>query len=171
MEDMIAIAIRISFTYLFILALLRLSGKRSIDSLSPLDFLVALILGDLFDDIFWAEVPLAQGVVALTVVLLLHTLVAVAEAHSTRIHNLVASTPTLVVDRAAVQRDGMARERSNEEELWSELRLVGQDQLEEIRTAYWETSGAVSVLPTEAADTVRKKDLEKVKALVGVGHE
>lgn len=166
MEDFIGIALRISFTYVYVLALLRFTGKRSIDSLSPLDFLVALILGDLFDDIFWAEVPLAQGVVAITSVLLLHTLVAVAEAHSKHIHQLVSSSATLVIDHAAIQQDGMRHERNNEEELWSQLRLQGEDQLEEIREANWESNGEISVLPTEAAEVVRKKDLQKVKELV-----
>jgi uncharacterized membrane protein YcaP (DUF421 family) len=58
------IAIRALFVYIFMLALLRLAGKRAIHRAEPFDFVVALILGDLVDDALWAEVPLAQFVVA-----------------------------------------------------------------------------------------------------------
>ena len=166
MEEYLGIAARITITYLYILALMRLSGKRSVDSLSPLDFLVALVLGDLFDDIFWAEVPLAQGITALTVIILLHTLMAVGEAHTNWIHKLVTGEPALVVERGAVQREALGKERLHEQELFSELRVIGQDQLEEVREAYLETSGEVSALPTEAADLVRRKDKERVKELL-----
>lgn len=166
MEDFFGVALRISFSYLYILALLRLSGKRSIGHISPLDFLVALILGDLFDDIFWAEVPLAQGVVALAVIVVLHTLVEAAEAHSSQIRSLVSSTPTMIIEHAAILPDGMRRERTNDEELWSLLRIQSEDDLAEVREARFEPDGEMSMLPTEAADVVRKQDAEKVRKLV-----
>lgn len=56
--------------YLFLLVLLRLVGKRSIRSGSPFDFVLALTIGDLIDDAVWAEVPVAQFVVAATTLVL-----------------------------------------------------------------------------------------------------
>lgn len=166
MEDLIGVALRISFSYLFILTLLRLSGKRSIRGLSPLDFLVALILGDLFDDVFWGEVAVAQAVVAMTSIILLHTLMAAVEAHSQPLHRLVTGKAVQVVDHAEVCEEGLRKERTNVVELWSMARLKGTDDLNEIREAYWETSGQLSVLPTEAADVARKQDLPQVKKRV-----
>lgn len=166
MEELLGIAVRISFLYLYVLVILRLSGKRSIDTISSLDFIVALIIGDMFDDVFWAEIPLSQGVVGITTIIVLHVLVSVAQTYSTRIHNLVSSTPTLMIDRAAVQEKGMRRERTNENDLWTQLRILSEDDLSEVREAYLETSGQMSVLSTDAAGAVRKKDLSKVKEMV-----
>jgi len=45
------------FAYVFLLAILRASGKRTIAQGTTLDFVVALVLGDLIDDALWAEVP------------------------------------------------------------------------------------------------------------------
>ena len=50
--------------YVFLLALLRLSGKHELNRAPPFDFILVLILGDLIDDALWAEVPFAQFVVA-----------------------------------------------------------------------------------------------------------
>jgi uncharacterized membrane protein YcaP (DUF421 family) len=62
--------------YLFLLVLLRLAGKRSIRSGSPFDFVLALTIGDLIDDAVWAEVPVAQFVVAATTLVLTKLLMA-----------------------------------------------------------------------------------------------
>jgi uncharacterized membrane protein YcaP (DUF421 family) len=165
MEDLMGIVVRISILYLYVLAIFRLSGKRSVGELTPLDFMVGLILGDLFDDVIWSEVPLSQGVVAITTVLLLHMLVAYASYKNTAIHHMVSSKKTALVRDGEFDRDGMRRERMSEEEVCFELRLQGEDQLDEVWEASLELAGQVSVLKREDARTAQKRDqprLEKV---------
>ena len=48
--DLTGIVFRVSVMYLYALALLRISGKQSVSHLTTLDFIVTLIIGDLFDD-------------------------------------------------------------------------------------------------------------------------
>jgi hypothetical protein len=62
--DPLRIAIRALAAYLFLLALLRVSGKQTVRQSRAFDFLLALIVGDLIDDALWSEVPLSQFVVA-----------------------------------------------------------------------------------------------------------
>jgi uncharacterized membrane protein YcaP (DUF421 family) len=69
--DPLRIAIRTVLVYLFLFALLRLSGKRGVKQVTPFDFVFILILGDMIDDALWAEVPLAQFVVATGTLLLM----------------------------------------------------------------------------------------------------
>lgn len=54
--DPLRIVIRAAFAFVFLLALLRLSGKRTVAQGFALDFILALILGDMVDDLIWAEV-------------------------------------------------------------------------------------------------------------------
>src|ERR671924_489440 len=61
--DLTGIIFRVSIMYLYALALVRISGKQTLGQLTPMDFVVTLIIGDLFDDVFWAEVPLIEGIV------------------------------------------------------------------------------------------------------------
>lgn len=58
------IALRCIAVFVFLLILLRVSGKSTIQQGSTFDFVLALILGDLVDDAVWAEVPIAQFMVA-----------------------------------------------------------------------------------------------------------
>jgi uncharacterized membrane protein YcaP (DUF421 family) len=71
--DPLRIAVRAVFGFIFLLALVRTSGKRTIKQGSPFDFAMALILGDMVDDLLWAEVAVSQFVVACGVLVLTHT--------------------------------------------------------------------------------------------------
>lgn len=63
------IALRCAFTFVFLLILLRLTGKHSLAQATAFDFVLALILGDLIDDVLWKEVPVVQFVVAAAVLI------------------------------------------------------------------------------------------------------
>jgi uncharacterized membrane protein YcaP (DUF421 family) len=60
------IVMRVLFAYVSIVVLVRISGHRTIRQGDVLSFVLAVVLGDMFDDLFWAEVPAAQFLVAVT---------------------------------------------------------------------------------------------------------
>jgi uncharacterized membrane protein YcaP (DUF421 family) len=62
--DPLRLVVRCIITYVFLLALLRLAGNRTIKQGTPFDLVLALVLGDLVDNAVWAEVPFVQFVVA-----------------------------------------------------------------------------------------------------------
>ena len=71
--DPLRIAVRALFAFVMLFVLVRVSGKRTVKQSSAFDFTVALILGDLVDDMLWAEVNSAEFVVAAGVLLTIHT--------------------------------------------------------------------------------------------------
>jgi len=75
--DLARVVIRVLFAWVFVQALLRISGKRTVKQGDLTSFVVAIVLGDMFDDVFWAEVPAAQFVVAAGVLVLLHALLTI----------------------------------------------------------------------------------------------
>ena len=72
--DPLRLIVRVVFAYVFALALIRASGKRTVKQGDTISFVVAVIIGDMFDDLFWAEVSAAQFAVATGVLVLLHAL-------------------------------------------------------------------------------------------------
>src|SRR5574338_262717 len=113
MEEYLGVALRVSIMYVYALALLRLSGKRTISELTVLDFAVATIIGDMFDDVFWAEIPLSQGLTGMTTIILLHVLLAYLEHRSDALHVLLASEKTMVVKNGRFEKEGLQRERTS----------------------------------------------------------
>ena len=69
--------VRTLFAYLFVLVLIRLSGKRTVKQADMASFVVALILGDMFDDMLWAEVSAAQFIVGTGTLVVLQTLASI----------------------------------------------------------------------------------------------
>lgn len=73
--DPLRIIVRIVFGWLFVLILVRLSGKRTVHEGDASSFVVAIIVGDMFDDLFWAEVPAAEFAAGVGTLILLHLFV------------------------------------------------------------------------------------------------
>ena len=71
-RDLALTAARAVAVYAVMLAVIRLSGKRTIGSFSAFDFLVALMLGEVVDEIIFGSVSMTQGFIAVGVIALLH---------------------------------------------------------------------------------------------------
>lgn len=80
--DPLRIAVRAAFAFVFVLILVRASGKRTIRQAELSSFIVALVIGDLFDDLLWAEVPSAQFIVAVGTLVTVHMVARTALAAS-----------------------------------------------------------------------------------------
>ena len=125
-----------------------------------MDFVVITLLGDPFDTVIFSDVTLAEGVVVFTTITLLHLLVTFVSSRSETFYRLVSSPPRILIQHGRVQGDMLAMERIRPETLASDLRLKGQDQLDEVQEAWLESSGKVSVLKNIPGKPARKQDLK-----------
>jgi uncharacterized membrane protein YcaP (DUF421 family) len=72
--DPLRIAVRALIVYVFALALVRATGKRSVSQGDISSFVLAVVLGDMFDDALWAEVLVSEFVVGAGTLALAHVL-------------------------------------------------------------------------------------------------
>ncbi|HEY3475599.1 MAG TPA: YetF domain-containing protein [Anaerolineales bacterium] len=156
--DLTGIIIRVSVMYVYALALVRISGKQTLGQLTPMDFIVTLVIGDFFDDIFWAEVPVLQGMVAFAIIVLLHMLVTFITSRNKSIYWALASPARPLVEDGRLVQKSLQLERMRPESLQSDLRLKGEEHLREIKEARLEPSGQVSVIKQPDNKPVQKKD-------------
>ena len=70
--DPARIIVRVVFGYLFVLALARISGHRTIKQLDVPGFVIAIVIGDMFDDLLWSDISASQFVVAVGTLFLVH---------------------------------------------------------------------------------------------------
>lgn len=70
--DPLRIAARVVFAYAVLMVMVRISGKRMVRHASPFDFTLSLILGDMVDDLLWAEVDASVFVVAAGMLVMIH---------------------------------------------------------------------------------------------------
>ncbi|HEY9527941.1 MAG TPA: YetF domain-containing protein [Anaerolineales bacterium] len=162
-NELLYTALRASFVYFFLLLIIRVLGKREIGNTSAFDLIVALILGEVVDEIIYGDVTILQGVVAIMVVAVWHLVNSWASFKSDIVDKITGAPPTVMVKNGQIQRKNLAKERINEEELFSELRMMGVEEVEEVKQATLEPNGKVSVLLEEWAKPVQRQDLTKLK--------
>jgi uncharacterized membrane protein YcaP (DUF421 family) len=158
-RDLALTAARAVVVYAAMLAVIRLSGKRTIGSFSAFDFLVALMLGEVVDEIIFGSVSMAQGFVAIGVLGLLHYANSWLTYWDHGFDHLLEGSPTVVLEKGQLHYPGMRAERLNEKDVLSELRLHGIDDLREVKLAAIEYNGQLSVIRQDWAEPIQKADV------------
>jgi uncharacterized membrane protein YcaP (DUF421 family) len=141
------IVVRTVVVYVFVLAGLRLTGKREVGQLAPFDFaLILLIANAVQNAMVGPDTSLVGGLVAAGMLLLInYTLGRVAAANRT-VEKLVRGKARILVYRGQVQDDALHCERMSREELMQALRENGCAAVCDCRLAVLEVDGTVSVL-------------------------
>jgi uncharacterized membrane protein YcaP (DUF421 family) len=160
--DFERLVVRVVFAYVAALVLLRISGKRTIAESSAFDFVLALILGDLFDDLFWAEVSAGQFSVAVATLVICQTAVAWLSARSSGFERVVAGRPALLIAGGKLQPRAMRAEFMNERDVESLMRIgsIPPDAIVDVQEGRLETSGHMSLVLRQRARPLQKSDVQ-----------
>lgn len=133
--------------YLAPVALLRVSGSRTIASMRAFDFIVTVAIGSVFGRALTATgVSLAEAVLAFVLLVALQYLVARLQVFSPRFARAVTSPSHLVYFRGEFQGDAMRRVRVTEQELRAVARKKGHGSLKDVEALVLEASGDVAVI-------------------------
>ena len=133
--------------YLLLIAGLRLSGKRQIGELEPIELVLTLLISDLasvpMQDF---ALPLFNGVIPIITLIALSTLFSAISLRNVRFRELVCGTPALVIFDGKLRQETMRRNRLTLDELLEQLRGQGITDLDDVKYAVLETNGRLSVL-------------------------
>ena len=157
--ELLLTAARAVAVYVLMLIVVRALGKRTVGNFSAFDLLVALMLGEVVDEIIFGDVRFLQGTVAIV------TIGAVAYADSwlvyasRRMETLIEGKPTVVVRDGEFDRAGMRSERMNETDVLGHLRTQGIQDMREVHLAVVEHDGSVSILKQPWAEPTQKADV------------
>jgi uncharacterized membrane protein YcaP (DUF421 family) len=157
-QTVLALLVRISVMYIVALVMIRLSGKQTVHALTTMDFVVITILGDAFDTVIFGEASILQGVVYFLTIGLIHFMVRSFASRNRTFHHLTASKPTIMIQNGMIVPDGLWREQTRIETLLGELRLQGEDRLEEVKEARLEETGKLSLLRKPTYKPVQRQD-------------
>jgi uncharacterized membrane protein YcaP (DUF421 family) len=144
---------RAAFVYVALLIIFRLTGKRSLAETTPFDLVLLLVFSEVLQT---ALVDNDNSVTAAFVVIL--TLVvldigmSLVKQRWLGAEKLLEGLPLVVVDDGELLRDRMQKARIDEGDILAAARQSqGIDSLDQIKMAVLERSGAISVIPRQAA--------------------
>ena len=115
--------------------------------MNAFDFVVTVALGSTLATILLnRNVALAEGVLALALLIFLQYLVTWLSVRSQLVRRVVASEPTLLLHEGTFLRVAMRRERVNEDEVRQALRKEGVEDPTGARAVVLESDGTFSVI-------------------------
>lgn len=132
--------------------ILRISGKRTLTKLNAFDLVVTVALGSTLATVLLSKtVALAEGVVALTLLVLLQYAITWGSVRLTWFRQMVKSEPSLLVHHGAFLDGAMRAQRVTREEVLSVLRGHSIAAVEDAAAVVLETDGSFSVISEAGA--------------------
>jgi uncharacterized membrane protein YcaP (DUF421 family) len=133
--------------YVGLVAVLRVSGKRTLSKMNAFDLVVTVALGSTLATILLSkDVSLAAGVAALLCLVALQYAVAWLSVRSRLVRRLARSEPRLLVRRGELLESAAAQERVIRDEIYAAIRQEGLADLCEVDALILETDGSFSVI-------------------------
>lgn len=163
-QELLMTAARAAAVYVLLLVIVRTLGRRTVGNFSAFDLLVALMLGEVVDEMIYGDVRFVQGAVAMVAIGSLTFLDSLLSYWDHGMEAVLEGKPVIVVKHGQFHRPGMRRERMNEKDVLAALRMEGIRDMREVQYAIVEHDGTVSVLPYDWAQPAIKADFDKEMA-------
>lgn len=132
--------------FAFLLALLRLGGKRQIAQLSPFDFVLILMISNALQNALnGGDNSLIGGLVSAAGLVALNRFLAWISVRNRKTERLLEGVPRILVHNGKLYPQVLEHEKIARDELDTALREAGAFELEQVHLAILETDGQISV--------------------------
>jgi len=134
--------------YLFLLVLLRLTGKRQVGQLATFDLVLLLILSNAVQNSMnGGDNSLIGGLISALTLIALNHLVGAATSSSRTIEMFVEGRPQVLVHNGRIYGDVLRRSQLTRNELDAAIRSAGCTAVDNVHVAILENNGSITVLP------------------------
>jgi uncharacterized membrane protein YcaP (DUF421 family) len=140
--------VRSALVYLFMVIILRLTGKRQVGQLAPFDLVLLLVLSNAVQNSMnGGDNSLLGGLISATTLIALNYGMGIATFRSKKLEGLVEGRPEVLIHNGKLYEEVLTRAQLTRHEVNAALRQAGCVCVEEVHTAILENNGAISVTP------------------------
>lgn len=155
-------AIRTAIIYLFLIAALRVTGKRQLGELQPIELVVTLLISDLASvPMQESGAPLLSGLIPIAVLVSLELILSALMMKSNGLSRLISGNPVVLINDGKLSQKALRQLRLTVEDLLETLRQQEVFDLRDVRYAIAETNGKISIFKYADRQTVTVADLKK----------
>ena len=141
------VVLRAIFTFLFVLLLMRLLGRRELSKMEPFDLVILVVIGDLVQQgVTQQDYSFTGSLLAVGTIGVLTVLVSWIAFRFPRSRPVLEGLPVVLLEDGKPIEPNMRRERITLDEVAAQARLAGIDSLERVRWAVLETGGEISFI-------------------------
>jgi uncharacterized membrane protein YcaP (DUF421 family) len=142
------LVLRCTIVYVFLIVLLRFSGKRQIGQLAPFDLVLLLVLSNGVQNAMNAgDNSLLAGLILSVALVGLNYLVSLATYKNKKFAGWVEGRPDVLIHNGKLFQDVMEKQKLTHHELNAALRAAGCASVAEVHFAFLENTGEITVQP------------------------
>jgi uncharacterized membrane protein YcaP (DUF421 family) len=142
------IALRAVALYAFVIVLLRTMGRREISTLSAVDLVLLIILGDAIQQgLTQDDYSVTGAIIAVSTIAALQVGTSYVSFRSRRARRVLEGEPIVIVQDGKLIERSLKRERLTEDEVAEEMRAQQIASVEDVEWGILETNGTMSFIP------------------------
>ena len=158
---MLTVFVRSIITYIFLLFIMRLMGKRQLSELQPFEFVITLIVAELacipMSD---TSIPLSYGIIPMFTMFILHIAITKLASKNHKFNRFLNGVPVVVISPKGIDHRLLDKLDMNVTDLLHALRAAGYFYPGQVAYAIMETNGTLSVLPKAGFAPATPQDLK-----------
>jgi uncharacterized membrane protein YcaP (DUF421 family) len=152
------IVLRATVMFFILFLLIRLLGKRELGQMTPFEFVVLVVLGDLIQQgVTHNDFSLTGATLAISTFAFWALLLSWTTYLFPRAKDLLEGTPRVVVRNGEIVNENLRRDRLTRDEILSEMRLAGIGRMSDVAWAILEPQGKMSFIRKDDGDA-RQQD-------------
>ena len=141
------LVVRSVIVYVFLIVVLRLTGKRQIGQLAPFDLVLLLVLSNAVQNSMnGGDNSLVGGLISAATLIAVNYGIGQATFVNKRLEALVEGRPELIIHNGKVFEEAMRNAKLTHHELTAALRQAGCTCADEVQAAILENNGSISVV-------------------------
>ena len=136
--------------YIFLIVLLRVTGKRQVGQLAPFDLVLLLVLSNAVQNAMnGGDNSVTGGMISAVTLVGMNWLAGLLTYKNKTIEALVEGRPEVLIHNGKLYDEALRREKLTHHELMTALREAGCAAIEDVRAAVLENDGTISVIPKQ----------------------
>jgi len=153
-----------TLSYLSVLLVLRVSGKRTLSKMNSFDFIVTIALGSVLANILTSQdVALVDGILSFSLLIFLQFAATWVSVRSDFFNSLIKSSPKLLYYKGRFDKIAMKKERVPKVEILQAIRSEGGATLEDVLAVVLETDGNFSIIKKNGEEEAEHSSLSNVE--------
>ena len=141
------IVLRATVMFFVLFLLIRLLGKRELGQMTPFEFVVLVVLGDLIQQgVTHNDFSLTGATLAISTFAFWALILSWTTYLFPRAKDLLDGAPCVVVRDGAIVTENLRRDRLTRDEILSEMRLAGIGRISDVAWAILEPQGKMSFI-------------------------
>src|SRR2546423_10451107 len=141
------IALRAAFLYAFVILVMRVMGRRELSSLSAVDLVLLIVLGDAIQQgLTQDDYSVTGAMIAVATIATIQVLTSYVSFRSKRARKVLEGQPIVIIRDGELLEENIRRDRMTPDEIAEEMRMQQIASFSEVQWAILETNGEISFI-------------------------